>query len=78
MSPIGLVKNAQALLERDMKTQHMELRMAQRGIDDEIVALAMKYGEFNNRGDRIILSRKIIARLLESSAQANGERISRH
>jgi hypothetical protein len=49
-----------------MKTNHMELRMMQRGISEDIIALVEKFGEFNERGDRIILSKKMIARMLHN------------
>jgi hypothetical protein len=52
-----------------MRTKHMDLRMKQRAIDNEIVALIEKYGEFNSRGDRIILSRKMIRRLLQDDSR---------
>lgn len=52
--------------ERDpMKTKHMDMRMAQRRIGGDIITLVEKYGEFNARGDRIILSRKMIRKLLQ-------------
>lgn len=47
-----------------MRTMHMELRMKQRAINNEAIALVEKYGEFNMRGDQIVLSRKMIRRLL--------------
>jgi hypothetical protein len=50
-----------------MKTKHMELRMKQRGIDERFITLVEKYGEFNARGDRIILTRKMIQRLLRGA-----------
>lgn len=48
-----------------MKTKHMDLRMMQRGICEDIVTLVQKYGEFNARGDRILLTRKVILKLLQ-------------
>lgn len=50
-----------------MKTKHMDMRMAQRRIGGDIITLVEKYGEFNARGDRIILSRKMIRKLLQDS-----------
>ncbi len=50
-----------------MKTKHMEIRMAQRRIGGDIIALVEKYGEFNARGDQIILTRRIIRKLLRDS-----------
>lgn len=47
-----------------MKTRHIELRMSQRRIDDEMLGVIEKFGEFNARGDRIVLSRKLILKLL--------------
>lgn len=47
-----------------MRTKHMDMRMMQRGIGEDVVALVEKYGEFNARGDRIILTKKMIRRLL--------------
>lgn len=48
-----------------MRTKHMELRVQQRGIGEDIIALVERFGEFNARGDRIILTRKIIRKLLQ-------------
>lgn len=47
-----------------MNTKHMNEMMFHRGIDEHMVAVIEKYGEFNHRGDRIILSRKMIKKLL--------------
>ena len=41
------------------RTQHMALRMGQRGISDKAIALIWEYGRFNDRGDRLILTRDI-------------------
>lgn len=30
-----------------MRTKHMDMRMMQRGIGEDVVALVEKYGEFN-------------------------------
>jgi hypothetical protein len=49
----------------EMKTKHMDLRMMQRGICGDVVTLVQKYGEFNARGDRILLTRKLIMKLLQ-------------
>jgi hypothetical protein len=47
-----------------MKTRHMKLRMSQRRIDNAMLGVIEKFGEFNVRGDRIVLSRKLIMQLL--------------
>jgi hypothetical protein len=50
-----------------MKTTHMNLRTMQRGIGEDIISLIERYGEFNARGDRIILTRKMIRKLLRKA-----------
>lgn len=50
-----------------MRTKHMNLRVTQRGICEDTISLVEKYGEFNVRGDRIILTRKMIKKLLQNS-----------
>jgi hypothetical protein len=47
----------------------MKLRMAQRGMDNNLVALIEKFGEFNARGDRIVLSRTKIRNILNVRAR---------
>lgn len=42
----------------------MKLRMSQRRIDNAMLGVIEKFGEFNVRGDRIVLSRKLIMQLL--------------
>lgn len=49
-----------------MKTNHMNLRTMQRGIGEDVISLVERYGEFNARGDRIILTRKMIRKLLQN------------
>jgi hypothetical protein len=48
-----------------MRTKHMDLRVRQRGIGEDVIAMVERFGEFNARGDRIILTRKIIRKLLQ-------------
>ena len=49
-----------------MRTKHMDLRTIQRGICEDVIALVERHGEFNARGDRIILTRKMIRKLLQN------------
>lgn len=48
-----------------MRTKHMEDRMRQRGISDEMVGAILQLGEWNDRGDRLELPGKSIAPLLQ-------------
>jgi hypothetical protein len=47
------------------KTRHFQQRMSQRGISQDMVDLVLGYGEME--GDKVILSRKASARLLEAA-----------
>jgi len=47
------------------KTKHIQQRMSQRGISQEMVSLVLSYGE--SEGDKIILDRKASARLMEAA-----------
>jgi len=47
------------------KTRHFQQRMTQRGINQDMVDLVLSYGETD--GDKVILSRKASARLMEAS-----------
>ncbi|MDA7827943.1 hypothetical protein N9A67_06935 [Rhodobacteraceae bacterium] len=42
----------------------MECRMKQRGISEDIIGTIMELGEWNERGDRIVLSEKNIKKLV--------------
>lgn len=48
-----------------MHTKHMEDRMRQRGISDEMVGAILEVGEWNARGDRLELPKKAIGSLLQ-------------
>lgn len=48
-----------------MRTAHMEDRMRQRGLSEEMVGAIFAFGEWNRRGDRIVLSERAIAPLLQ-------------
>lgn len=48
-----------------MRTKHMEDRMRQRGISDEMVGAILEMGEWNSRGDRLVLSGRAIEPLLQ-------------
>jgi|UniRef100_UPI004047ED2B hypothetical protein len=48
-----------------MHTRHMEDRMRQRGISDEMVGAILEVGEWNARGDRLELPKKAIGPLLQ-------------
>lgn len=48
-----------------MRTKHMEDRMRQRGISDQMVGAILELGEWNNRGDRLELPEKAIGPLLQ-------------
>lgn len=48
-----------------MRTMHMEDRMRQRGISEEMVGAILTLGEWNERGDRIVLSERAVAALLQ-------------
>lgn len=47
------------------KTRHMQQRMSQRGINKAMVDLVLSHGETD--GDKVILSRKASASLLEAA-----------
>lgn len=47
------------------RTRHFQQRMSQRGINQEMVDLVLSYGETD--GDKVILSRKASARLMEAA-----------
>lgn len=47
------------------KTRHFQQRMSQRGINQDMVDLVLSYGETD--GDKVILSRKASARLMEAA-----------
>lgn len=47
------------------KTRHFQQRMSQRGISQDMVDLVLSYGETD--GDKVILSRKASARLMEAA-----------
>jgi len=47
------------------KTRHFQQRMTQRGINQDMVDLVLSYGETD--GDKVILSRKASARLMEAA-----------
>lgn len=47
------------------KTKHFQQRMSQRGISQDMVDLVLEYGEAE--GDRVVLSRKASARLMEAA-----------
>lgn len=47
------------------KTKHFQQRMTQRGISQAMVDLVLSYGESD--GDRVVLSRKATARLMEAA-----------
>lgn len=47
------------------RTRHFQQRMSQRGISREMVDLVLGYGEAE--GDKVILSRKASARLMEAA-----------
>lgn len=49
-----------------MKTKHMDLQIMRRGIGEDIIALVERHGEFNARGDRLILTSKMIRKLLQN------------
>jgi len=48
-----------------MRTKHMEDRMRQRCISDEMVGAILELGEWNARGDRLELPGKAIVPLLQ-------------
>ena len=48
-----------------MHTKHIEDRMRQRGISNEMVGAILELGEWNNRGDRLELPEKAIGSLLQ-------------
>lgn len=45
-----------------MRTKHMTDRMRQRGIVDDVINLILDLGEWNERGDRIVLKEKACAK----------------
>ena len=47
------------------KTRHFQQRMTQRGINQDMVDLVLSHGETD--GDKVILSRKASARLMEAA-----------
>ena len=47
------------------KSKHFQQRMSQRGISQDMVDLVLSYGE--PEGDKVILSRKASARLMEAA-----------
>jgi len=47
------------------RTGHFSKRMAQRGVSQDMVELVVQYGEME--GDKIILSRKASARLMQAA-----------
>ena len=47
------------------RSRHFSKRMAQRGISQHMVELVVQYGEMH--GDKIILSRKASARLMQAA-----------
>ncbi len=47
------------------KTKHIQRRMSQRGISQDMVDLVLRYGE--SEGDKIILSRRASARLMAAA-----------
>ena len=47
------------------KTKHIQQRMSQRGISQEMVELVLNYGV--SEGDKVILNRKASARLMEAA-----------
>ncbi|QNU15023.1 DUF4258 domain-containing protein [Thermomonas sp. XSG] len=47
------------------KTKHFQKRMSQRGISRDMVDLVLSYGQ--PEGDKVILSRKASARLMEAA-----------
>lgn len=47
------------------KTKHIHQRMSQRGISRDMVDLVLNYGDC--QGDKIVLSRKASARLMEAA-----------
>ena len=47
------------------KTRHFQQSMSQRGINQDMVDLVLSYGETD--GDKVILSRKASARLMEAA-----------
>lgn len=47
------------------KTKHIQQRMSQRGISQEMVDLVLNYGV--SEGDKVILNRKASARLMEAA-----------
>lgn len=48
-----------------MRTMHMEDRMRQRGVSEEMVGAILTLGEWNERGDRIVLSERVVTALLQ-------------
>ena len=52
------------------KTRHMETRMSQRGITQEMIALVRRFGK--RFGDRVILGRKDIQRTLDELDDLRG------
>lgn len=47
------------------RTKHIQQRMSQRGISRDMVDLVLNYGQ--HEGDKVILSRKASARLMEAA-----------
>lgn len=47
------------------KTKHIQQRMSQRGISQEMVDLVLNYGE--SEGDKVILNSKASARLMRAA-----------
>lgn len=49
-----------------MRTGHMANRMRQRQIGDAEINLIFEFGDWNGRGDRLVLSAKICAKIEKS------------
>lgn len=48
-----------------MYTAHLEDRMRQRGISEEMIGMIFTLGNWNERGDKIVLPERTIAPLLQ-------------
>lgn len=60
-----------------MRTKHMTERMRQRGIVDDVINLILDLGEWNERGDRIVLKRQACTEAMAETRKEIAE-LERH
>ncbi|WP_146241902.1 hypothetical protein [Pseudomonas jessenii] len=53
----------------DMQTAHLQNRMRQRGISEAMIGAILTLGDWNARGDRLVLPERAIAPLLQQKRE---------